>query len=94
MPHVLAHEPDAHRYTLSNDGQLIAVADYVLDGHAISFTHTVTQPEERGSGRAAELVTFAMDDVETSTRLRVVPRCWDVAHWFDGHPERAHLLTR
>jgi predicted GNAT family acetyltransferase len=94
MPHVLAHEPDAHRYTLTIDGQLTAVADYVINGDAISFNHTYTQPKERGKGRAGEVVTFAMDDVETSTSLRVVPMCWYVGQWFDEHPERANLVTR
>lgn len=90
----LAHEPDASRYTLHVDGALVALADYVINGHSISFNHTYTQPAQRGHGYAADLVEFAMDDVETASDRKVVPMCWYVAEWFDKHPERASLLTR
>jgi uncharacterized protein len=94
MARQLAHEPDASRYTLIIDGQLAAVADYRVNGHSISFNHTYTQPALRGRGYAAEVVGFAMDDVERTTDRRVVPMCWYVAEWFDAHPERRGLLTR
>jgi predicted GNAT family acetyltransferase len=90
----LLHEPDASRYTLVRDGQLAAVADYHINGNSISFTHTFTQPHLRGEGLAAEVVEFAMNDVEQNSTRRVVPMCWYVAEWFDKHPERAGLLTR
>lgn len=89
-----SHEADAQRYTLRLDGQIAAVADYRINGNAISFHHTFTQPNLRGRGLAAEIVEFAMDDVEKNTTLRVVPMCWYVAEWFEQHPERAELLTR
>jgi predicted GNAT family acetyltransferase len=94
MASVLAHEPDARRYTLLIDGQLVALADYTINGSSISFHHTYTQPNRRGHGYAGDVVTFAMDDVEQNTALKVVPMCWYVAEWFDKHPERAGLLTR
>ena len=90
----LAHEPDAKRYTLTIDGHLAALADYAVNGNSISFHHTYTQPALRGKGYAAELVAFAIDDVEKTSTRRVVPMCWYVAQWFDEHPERAALLTR
>ncbi len=94
MAVTLAHEPDASRYTLQVDGALVALADYVINGHSISFNHTYTQPAQRGHGYAADLIEFAMDDVEASPDRRVVPMCWYVAEWFDKHPDRAGLLTR
>lgn len=90
----LSHEPDAQRYTLTIGGQLIAVADYRVNGNSISFNHTYTQPSHRGHGYAGEVVDFAMDDVERNSTRRVVPMCWYVADWFEAHPERAGLLTR
>ncbi len=89
-----AHEPDAQRYTMLIDGQIAAVADYRVNGNSISFHHTFTQPSLRGRGLAAQVVEFAMNDVEKSSGRRVVPMCWYVADWFDKHPERAGLLTR
>ena len=91
---VLAHEPDAKRYTLMVDGHLAALADYAINGNSISFHHTFTQPHLRGHGYAGEVVGFAMDDVEMTSTRRVVPMCWYVGQWFDEHPERAGLLTR
>ena len=94
MAHELAHEPHARRYTLRIDGQLIAVVDYAINEGAISFTRTFTQPTHRGEGLAAELVEFAVDDVEAGGEYSIVPMCWYVAQWFDRHPERAGLLSR
>ncbi len=94
MEPVLAHEPDATRYTLVVDGQLVALVDYVINGHSISFTRTYTQPARRGEGHAAAVVDFAVDDVERNSDRRVLPMCWYVAEWFDKNPGRATLLTR
>ena len=94
MSSSLTHEPDANRYVLRHGDDLVAVLDYVKRGGAISFTHTFTSPRLRGNGHAAEVVTFAVDDVEQNTDLRILPMCWYVAEWFDQHPDRAHLLDR
>ncbi|MCU1551055.1 MAG: N-acetyltransferase [Glaciihabitans sp.] len=90
----IVHEPDANRYVLRIDDELVAVADYVINGTSISFNHTYTNPSLRGHGYAGEVVQFAVDDVETTTALRILPMCWYVGEWFDKHPERAGLLTR
>lgn len=90
----LVHEVDAQRYVLRIDGDVAAVADYTIAGSTISFPHTYTRPDLRGKGLAADVVAFAMDDVERTSTRRVVPMCWYVAQWFERHPERAGLLTR
>lgn len=90
----LLHEPDAKRYTLTVDGHLAAVADYAINGNSISLHHTFTQPHLRGKGYAAEVVEFAVDDVEANSSRRIVPMCWYVGQWFDEHPDREGLLTR
>lgn len=94
MSSQLAHEVDASRYTLLIDGQIAALADYRINGNSISFNHTFTQPHLRGKGYAAEVVEFAMNDVEANSTRRVIPMCWYVSEWFESHPERAGLLTR
>lgn len=94
MPTEITREPDARRYALRVDGELVAVLDYALNGSAISFTRTYTQPKHRGQGFAAQLTAFAVDDIERSGALRIVPMCWYVAEWFEAHPEKAQLLTR
>jgi predicted GNAT family acetyltransferase len=89
-----SHEPDARRYVLRIDGEIVAVADYTISGNSISFHHTYTNPRMRNQGYAAEVVGFAMDDVEANTAYKVLPMCWYVAEWFDKNPDRATLLTR
>ena len=94
MSKIFAHEPDAGRYTLTVDGHLAALADYRINGSSISFNHTYTQPHQRGKGYAAEVVEFAVNDVESSSDRRIVPMCWYVADWFEARPERSALLIR
>jgi predicted GNAT family acetyltransferase len=90
----LSHEPDARRYVLRIDEQIVAVADYAINGNQISFHHTFTNPRFRNQGYAAEVVKFAMDDVEQNTTYRVLPMCWYVADWFEANHDRRNLLTR
>lgn len=94
MARELVHDPAQRRYSLRIDGALVSAVDYVLNENHISFTHTFTDPRKRGQGLAAEVVQFAVDDVDTTTPYRIVPMCWYVAQWFDAHPDRAGLLTR
>ena len=90
----LEHDTSAHRYRLTDDGRTISLADYrpVGDGTTLMFHHTLTVPEHRGNGHAAELVARALDDVRASGR-RVVPSCWFVRQFIDEHAEYADLLA-
>jgi len=87
-------EKDAHRYAMHIDGQLVGVLDYSILGGAISLIRAYTVPAFRGRRYAAQLVEYAVDDIEKNTSLRVVPMCWYVAEWFEAHPERSSLLQR
>ena len=91
---VITHEPDAHRYVMRRNGELVSVLEYRDQGTGTVMHHTVTVPKFRGHGYAGELVEFAVNDVEASSDRHIVPMCWYVAEWFDSHPERAGLLTR
>lgn len=72
----------------------MSVLDYRVNGDAVAFPHTYTVPKHRGHGYAAQLVEYAVADVESSTTKRIVPMCWFVGKWFDEHPEKADLLSR
>jgi predicted GNAT family acetyltransferase len=88
------NEPDAGRYALRDGDELVATLDYSSNGHAISFTRAFTTPARRGQGFAAEIVEYAVNDVEATSDLRIIPMCWYVGEWFDRHPERHGLLER
>lgn len=94
MAKEFTHEPDANRYALHIDGELAGVLDYSILGHAISMRRAYTAPHRRGQGLAAELVAYAVDDVEATTDYKIVPMCWYVAEWFEKNPERSELLSR
>ncbi|MDQ1546235.1 MAG: uncharacterized protein QOH69_1139 [Actinomycetota bacterium] len=94
MGKTFEHQPDNGRYVMLIDDELVAVADYRINGDSISFNHTFTNPRLRGNGYAGEVVEFAMNDVEETSDRHVVPMCWYVDKWFTEHPERASLLTR
>ena len=87
-----SHEPDARRYVLRVDGDIASVLDYRVLGGSVAFTRTFTNPPYRGGGLAGELVSFAVDDVEATSTLRIVPSCWYVGEWFDRHPDRRAML--
>jgi hypothetical protein len=89
-----SNETDASRYTMHIDGALVGVLDYSILGSAISLTRAFTVPAQRGRGLAAQLVEFAVNDIDATTELRIVPMCWYVADWFEAHPERSGLLQR
>jgi predicted GNAT family acetyltransferase len=93
MTSELINDTEAHRYVMKVDGKLVSAADYSVNGDRISFTHTFTDPMQRGHGYAGQVVDFAIADVEKQGGLKVVPMCWYVAKWFDEHPEKAGLLA-
>jgi predicted GNAT family acetyltransferase len=91
---IFENQTDAKRYALREGDELLAVLDYSSNGQAISLTRAFTSPAHRGRGLAAEIVEYAVGDIEASSDLRIIPMCWYVGEWFDKHPERAALLTR
>lgn len=93
MASEIVHEPDAHRYAMRVDGELVSVLEYADHGRGTVMHHTVTVPKWRGKGHAAQLVEFAVDDVESRGAGPIVPTCWFVADWFAAHPERSGLLA-
>lgn len=66
----IAEDAAAHRFTVSHDGKVIGVADYVdrdsgpddtADGTVRTFTHTEVSREWGGRGLAGHLVRFALE---------------------------------
>lgn len=93
MTKEFADQPDARRYALHVDDELVSVVDYSIRGGAISLNRTYTNPGQRGKGFASDLVDFAVTDA-AARGLKVVPMCWYVDEWFIDHPDRAvHLHT-
>jgi predicted GNAT family acetyltransferase len=86
------HDEHAQRYILREDDETVAYADYRLadDEATAVFHHTLTLPQHRGRGLAAEVIRRALDDVRASGR-KVVPTCWSVDDYLRDHPDVADL---
>ena len=85
------HNPDRSRYELFVDGELVGIADYLVQGDVIVIPHTEIDRDKRGNGLGAVLVRGTLDAVRTTGRT-VVPQCWYVAEFIDEHPEYQALL--
>jgi hypothetical protein len=88
------NDTDQNQYSLVEDGAVIGLAAYEIDGHDIRFVHTEVDPEHRGGGHASMLVQHALDDVREHSDRRVVPQCSYVAAWLERHPDHQGLTER
>ena len=91
---IAIHRNDtAGRYELHVDGALASFADFQRDGGTVVMPHTVTMPEFRGHGLAAQVVRAALDDfLADDTTTKVVPTCWFVAELIEAHEEYQPLI--
>jgi predicted GNAT family acetyltransferase len=83
---------ERQRYELTVDGDLVGIADFVVNGDVVVLPHTEIDRSQRGRGLGAVLVRGALDDVRAQGRT-VIPSCWYVREYLDGHPEDADLLA-
>ena len=84
--------PDASRYELTVDDELVGIAEYYLAGRLLVFPRTEIARARRGHGLGAVLVRAALDGARASGHL-VVPRCWYVAEFIAEHPEYEDLVA-
>jgi predicted GNAT family acetyltransferase len=85
--------PEASRYELRVDGELVGVADYYRTGTRLVFPHTEISPTFRGQGLGAVLVQAALDEARASGHS-IVPQCWYVAEFVAEHPEYGDLVAQ
>ena len=80
-----------NRYELAVDGQL-AIAEYVVKGERIVFTHTEVPDALEGRGIGSALVRGALDQAR-GDGLKVVPACPFVRAYIERHEEYRDLLA-
>ncbi|MFF0491123.1 GNAT family N-acetyltransferase [Nocardia sp. NPDC003482] len=92
----LEHNAEATRYEIYLDDTLAGYADYsdreVGEKTVRDFQHTLTFPEFRGRGVAAQVVEFGLRDTREAG-LSVVPTCWYVEKFIEEHREYADLMA-
>ncbi|MBF6172451.1 GNAT family N-acetyltransferase [Nocardia blacklockiae] len=90
------HNVDDTRYEIYLDDTLAGYVDYSerVDGDRTvrDFQHTLTFPEFRGRGVAAQIVEFALRDARAADAA-VIPTCWYVEKFIGEHREYADLVA-
>lgn len=91
----LEHNIDATRYEIYLDDTLAGYADYAErvegDKKIRDIQHTLTFPEFRGRGVAAQVVEFALNDARAQG-FSIIPTCWYVEKYIAANPEYADLV--
>lgn len=89
---IVADNPSAHRYELTQDGAVAAYAEYERLPRAVKFIHTVVLPGHEGQGLGSRLAAGALDDVR-GRGLKVVPQCPFIAGYVQKHAQYQDLVT-
>lgn len=82
--------PEASRYE-ARIGARLAVAEYMLTGPNITFTHTEVPEELEGQGIGSQLARFALEDAR-ARGLAVIPLCPFITAYIRRHPEYQPLV--
>ena len=80
----------ANRFEAEVDG-MQAVAEYVLSGGTITFTHTIVPEAHRAQGIGQALARAALESAK-QRHLTVVPQCGFIAAYIEKHPEYQDLV--
>lgn len=89
----IEHQPDQHRFVLTQDSESAAFSEYFDDATSRNFYHTVTLPQYRGRGLAAVLTEHALDDA-LEHGLSVIPSCWFVREFIETNPDKYGRLLQ
>lgn len=84
------HNPERKRFEIEVDGHL-GIAEYMLAGERIVFTHTEVHPALEGQGIASMLAKAGLEYAQTH-HLKVMPLCPYIAGYMKRHPEYHSLL--
>ncbi|MGW4636041.1 GNAT family N-acetyltransferase [Nocardia sp. NPDC004415] len=90
----LEHNVADTRFEIYLDDVLAGYADYAEreDTKVRDFHHTMTFPEFRGRGVAADVVKFGLDD-SRAAGYHIIPTCWYVEKYITEHREYAELVA-
>ena len=87
----LRNNSQQHRYELVDNGEVVGLAEYTLDGDAVVFTHTEVGQGHEGKGYGSKLAKLALDDAVAANR-KIVAHCEFIASYLSRHPEYGDAL--
>jgi predicted GNAT family acetyltransferase len=83
--------PERRRYELTDGGELIAWADYSVDGETVVVPHVETVVAHRGQGNAARLMDGVVEDLRATGRA-IRPICSFAAAYLRARPDTHDLV--
>jgi predicted GNAT family acetyltransferase len=95
MTDTVVHDAAGSRFVLKRGDDEIGFTEYVTrDDDGIVFTHTEVDQELQERGLGSTLVRGALDQLRTSTSVRIGATCPFVRRFLAEHPEYQDLTTR
>ena len=88
----IEHKPELSRFEIYLDGELAGYAEYAERPGVRDFDHTLTFPQFRGHGLAAQVVQSALD-TSREQGFKVIPTCWFVDAFIKDHAEYKDLVA-
>jgi predicted GNAT family acetyltransferase len=91
----VVHDESGSRFVLMRGDQQLGETVYVTreDG-GIVFVHTEIDSALQEKGLGSQLVAGALDQLRTSTDVRIGATCPFVRRYLDEHPEYTDLTSR
>jgi predicted GNAT family acetyltransferase len=90
----VVNSPERLRYELRLGDTVIGFVTYRLVGRRrVVFIHTEVDAAHSGTGLAARLAKFALDDVRAAGK-RIVPVCPFIAEYLRTHPEYDDIVDK
>jgi predicted GNAT family acetyltransferase len=95
MADTVVHDESGSRFVLMRGDEELGEAAYITreDG-GIVFTHTEIRPEIQERGLGSVLVKGALEQLRTSTDVRIGATCPFVRKYLSDHPEFEDLTSR
>lgn len=79
----ITHNTAESRFEIYLDDELAGFAEYSESPGVREFHHTLTYPQFRGHGVAAQVVEYALDSSKADG-FEIVPTCWYVRDFVDA----------
>ncbi len=91
----IADNPEAGRWELRHDGELVGVVDYypATEDGVVVIPHVEVLPRLRGHGHSEPFLDHVLRQMDEQG-LQVIPTCGYARGHFRSHPELNHLLAR
>jgi len=89
----ITHEPDAHRYVLSEDGEFLGEVDYDRKGAVLHLVRAEVPVEKRGQGLGVPLVKGTLEAIREEGGLTITPVCPYIAKYMMKNREFEDLLA-